>query len=68
MQGSIVPLLGPGGEMGKAFRDSENYGSRQSTVYPPMLTGQPEIERHSKLHIIQKKIMFIKTVNCHLTQ
>ncbi len=51
MQGGVVPLLGPGGGMGKAFSNS-NYGSRLSTVYSPMLAGQPEIERHSKLHII----------------
>ncbi len=56
MQGGVVPLLGPDGGMGKAFSNSANYGSRLSTIYSPTPAGNPEIERHSKLHIIKKKI------------
>ncbi len=52
MQGCIVPLLCPSGGIGKAFSNSANYGSRLSTVYSLTLSGQPDIERHTKLHII----------------
>ncbi len=50
MQGGGFQLLDPGSGMGKTFRDSANCDSRLSTVYPPTLAGQPEIERHNKLH------------------
>jgi hypothetical protein len=45
---------------GKACSDSENCYSRLSTVYLPKLAGQPETERHSKLHMIKKIILTLQ--------